>query len=396
MADRFHQPRRWVIIALYALVAGVNQMLWLNFAPLLLQIQKTYQVSELLASALLLVFPLLYILLALPAGEMTDRLGYKVTISLGAVVMALFAFVRLGTGSFWMLLLGQMGIAVSQPFILNGVSKLAADWFAEEEMALANGLGSLGMFVGMSVGMALTPWLVNKTGMMPAMLIFALVTLLVAAAFIFGVKENESKSELTAAISMKDIVHLLQNRQLALVFLLSFIGLGVFNGLATWLEAILAPYHISAQAAGLIGGMLTIGGIVGAVVLPLLSDHFRRRKPFLVINFVAALILLYPLCASSHVNSALLLSASLGFLMLPAFAILLTMSEELVGVQRAGTAAGILMMTGNLGAVVLPIAMSLIKGQSVYWTNAVFLLLAFVASGLGLLFWTKETYRQPE
>jgi len=34
---------------------------------------------------------------------------------------------------------------------------------------------------------------------------------------------------------------------------------------------------------GLIGGMMLIGGIIGAIILPILSDKYRKRKLFLVI-----------------------------------------------------------------------------------------------------------------
>ncbi|MHB8873467.1 MAG: hypothetical protein ACYC8T_07240, partial [Myxococcaceae bacterium] len=42
-----------------------------------------------------------------------------------------------------------------------------------------------------------------------------------------------------------------------------------------------APQGVDATTAGLVGGVLIIGGIVGAVIIPLLSDKLRRRKPFL-------------------------------------------------------------------------------------------------------------------
>ena len=51
---------RWVVLTVFTLVAGLSQLLWLNFAPLLLMIQKQYNVSEFMASLLLLVFPLIY------------------------------------------------------------------------------------------------------------------------------------------------------------------------------------------------------------------------------------------------------------------------------------------------------------------------------------------------
>src|SRR2546427_121751 len=61
--------RRWLVLISFTLVAGVSQMLWLNYAPVLTAIQAHYHISELLASTLILVFPGLYVLLSLPAGK---------------------------------------------------------------------------------------------------------------------------------------------------------------------------------------------------------------------------------------------------------------------------------------------------------------------------------------
>src|SRR5215471_17570325 len=98
-------------------------MLWLNFGPLLSSIEQRYHRSELEAQALLLVFPLLYVVLSAPAGALTDARGYRFTVGMGALAMTLGAAVRIDDASFWFLLFGQVVIAVAQPFVLNGISK---------------------------------------------------------------------------------------------------------------------------------------------------------------------------------------------------------------------------------------------------------------------------------
>ena len=75
---------RWWVLAAYAWLMGMSQLLWLSFAPLLGQIQTRYGVSEFTAGLLLLVFPLLYVLLSLPAGTLADRRGYRYAVGLGA------------------------------------------------------------------------------------------------------------------------------------------------------------------------------------------------------------------------------------------------------------------------------------------------------------------------
>ena len=153
------------VLTAYIGVVGVSQMLWLNFAPLLAHVQRRYQVDELTASLLVLVFPLLYVGFSVHAGAVTDRRGYRFTIGLGALLMAVGASIRIVDAWFWPLLLGQITIAVAQPYVVNGISKLVTDWFGEREGALATGLGTMGMFLGMALGMATTPPLVDAFGL---------------------------------------------------------------------------------------------------------------------------------------------------------------------------------------------------------------------------------------
>lgn len=394
---RLNRRYRWVVLAVFMGVAGINQTLWLNFAPLLSLIQRRYGASELLASLLVLCFPLLYVLLSMPAGAMTDRRGYRFTVNLGALLMTAFACLRIFDASFWMLLAGQVGIAVSQPFIMNGITKLAADWFREDQRAIAAGLGAAGMFIGMALGLALTPALVAALGLQTTMLVFALITAALTAAFLFFARENfpADARHLRAARSFtafEEFRHLLHNRALVRVLALAFLALGYFNGLTTWLELILGEKGVSSENAGLIGGALILGGILGSFALPTLSDKIQKRKPFLVFCAGAGLALTYPLCTSANLTMLYISAALLGFFFLPGYALLLAMSEELAGAERAGGAAGALMLAGNLGGVVVVVAMEAIKSEQSGWTPAIYLLLALLVVTLALALRARESF----
>ena len=349
---------RWAVLGVYIVVVGVSQLLWLNFAPILTLVQTRYGVGELEASALVLVFPLLYVLLSLPAGRLVDRRGYRATVGGGAVVMALFAALRIDDASFWPLLAGQLGIAAAQPFVVNGISKLVLDWFDPEQGAIATGLGTMGMFLGMAVGLAATPPLVDAYGLRGAMVVFAAITAAAALAFVLVARPNPATTHAQPASAGGDLLALVKDRRLVLLFAISLLGLGSFNGLTTWLEEILRPQGFDSGQAGLVGGVLIVGGVVGAVVIPLLSDRARRRKPFVIVSAAAAFVVLYPMCTSARYGVVVALAAVFGFFLLPAFALLLDMSAQLAGAARAGSATGILMLVGNAGGGVIPLAMA--------------------------------------
>ena len=345
------------MLVAFTLVAGVSQMLWLNYAPVLGAIEAGYHVSELVASTLILVFPALYVVLSLPAGALVDRRGYRIVVGGGAVAQAAFACLRLADGSFATLLVAQLGIAAAQPFVVNGVSKLVSDWFPAEQGAIATGIATMGMFVGMAGAMAATPPLVASLGMRGAMTVFAAIAIAAGALFVAVCRERTPATGPAAAGRIRDLV----TRDLLLVFGISFLGLGYFNGLTTWLEELVAPNGLDAVAAGVLGGVLIVAGIVGAAVVPALSDRLHRRKPFVLACAAIALGLTVPICSARSYPLVLALGAVLGFCFLPAYALLLEMSVELAGAAAAGLATGLLMLTGNAGAVVVVVLVPLAR-----------------------------------
>lgn len=379
--------RRWWVLATFAFAAGVTQMLWLNFAPLLQLVQKRYGVSELLASTLVLVFPLLYVVLSLPSGALIDRKGYRFGILLGAVVTAAFAAVRLFDFSFWALFVGQLGIAVAQPFVLNGISKLVSDWFDESQSAVATGIGTMGMFVGMAVGMATTVPLEQALGLRGAMAVFLGIAVVAAIACAVVIVPRGAAGGSTERVEFGP---LLRDRTLFSWFACSFLGLGTFNGLTTWLEDLLAPHGVDAETAGLIGGALIVAGIFGAVVIPLIAEKTNRRQPALFLCVLIAALCVWPLCNSGNVPLLMAVAGVLGFFFMPAFALLLDLSAQHAGAARAGAATSVLMLAGNLGGVIVIVALPLLKGLGRAVPIAAMAVLLLLAAGLVLTVRAKQ------
>ena len=229
----------------------------------------------------------------------------------------------------------------------------------------------------------LTPVLNESLGFRNTMAVFAGISIALTALFyVLGKENNLTKSKAVAMSAMSEIKLLLTNKNLVILLIVCFFALGVFNGLTTWLEPILKPNNVNAEEAGLIGAFMIVGGIVGSIIIPTLSDKLRVRKPFLALCCLAAMITIYPLCTMSSLNTLYLLGGVLGFFFLPGYALLLSMCEEMAGIEKAGAATGLLMMAGNAGAVVVIALMPIIIGESTLWTNAIYLMLALISIAL--------------
>ena len=138
---------------------------------------------------------------------------------------------------------------------------------------------------------------------------------------------------------------------------------------------------------------MILGGILGSLVLPAISDKLEKRKPVLILCGITGLILTLPLFVSGNLSILYWSGGLLGFFFLPGYALLLAMSEELAGPERAGGAAGALMLAGNAGGVIVATIMGLMHSGESGWRPAEYFLVGILGAIFLLAFWTTETFR---
>ena len=136
------------------MLAGATQLLWLTFAPLTTASAHRYHVSETAIGLLAEIFPLLYVVLALPAGRLLDRAFHR-WLAVGAVLTALGGLARLVAPDFAWALLGQLLVAVAQPLVLNAVTKVASEHLPPRLRPHGIAVGSAGIFLGMLLALTL-------------------------------------------------------------------------------------------------------------------------------------------------------------------------------------------------------------------------------------------------
>jgi predicted MFS family arabinose efflux permease len=380
--------RKWINLLIFAFMAALSQVMWLNFAAMLGFLQTTYQVSEEVASLVILVFPLAYVLFGFHAGRWIDRVGYKKVLIWAGLGMTVAATARLFPLGFTGLLVCQIGLSIVQPYIINAINALVADGFTPEEQAGAVGLGTAAMFIGMAFGIGLTPVLVDTMGFVNGMAVWALASGVATLACFIGLKETRKTNPSSA--SMAGVKALMKQPEMWRLLWVSLLALGYFNGLTTFIELILAEKNISPEDSGLIAAVMILGGILGAVMVPLVSDKVGKRKPFILLAAFSALVLTYPLLQGGALGWLMTLAAGLGFLFLPGYALLLSHAERVAGVSLAGTATGLLMIGGNAGAVLVILGMQTLHGISGTWQTAVWGCMGILVLALCIAFLLRD------
>lgn len=272
-------PNKWLIIAGFSLLLGVNQFLWLTFATIVISTEAHFGVNEFFANLLTLMFPIVFVLLAIHSGKVLDNIGYKKIVSLAALLMLIGSIIRwLGADHYWLVFAGQLLIAIAQPYITNAINQVTSDWFDKSQIATVTGVIMGGMFLATALGAFAPAPLIEAFGFSGMLLINVIITAVAVVGFLLVVVEKPKQQD--SAISLHEIESLLKNKRLWFISLAVFIATGYFNGLSNWIAPILAPRGIDEATAGIITAMLIVGGILGALLIPLLSDYLQKRRIF--------------------------------------------------------------------------------------------------------------------
>lgn len=358
---------RWVVLLAFMAVAGVNQLLWITFASITTDAVHFYGVSELEIGLLSLIFMLVYIIVSVPASWAIDTWGIRTAVGIGAALTGGFGLLRgLAANSYTWVLIAQVGIAVGQPFILNAITTVAARWFPLSERATAAGLGSLAAYLGILVGLALTPFVASRAGIGGTLLIYGIVSVIAALVFFVFARESPptppcAPEQQARSLVFDGLSKMLRQKEFLALLPIFFVGLGVFNAVTTWVEEIVAPRGFTATQAGIAGGLMIVGGIVGALIVPALSDRARKRIPFIVFALAGAVVGMIGLTLAGTYALLLATSFLLGFFLLTAGPIGFQYGAEITYPAPEGTSNGLLLMMGQISGVVFIVGMDLFK-----------------------------------
>jgi MFS family permease len=379
---------RWIVISAFVLVASMTQILWISFAPITSAAAGFYGTSALNIGLLSMVFMVVYILFFLPAAWVIDTWGFKAAVGIGAILSAVFALTRgLFASNFALVLVSQTGIAVGQPFVIGAITKIAARWFPVRERATASGLGTLALYLGPLVAMLLSPYLFLRVGMNCMLLIYGVAMAVAAVIFLVAAREKPptpaGPDERT--LMFDGLKAMLRRRDFLILLAMFFVGLGMFNGVSTWIEDIVRPRGFTISQAGLLGCLMLVGGIVGAVVIPLFSDRSGRRKPFLVAAVAGLIPGLLGMAFAGSLGLLLVSGFAFGFFLLSAGPIGFQYAAEITHPAPEGTSNSLLLVMGQISGIIFIFAMNAGRSPSNGAMTASLIGLAALAAGAAVL-----------
>lgn len=387
---------RWVVLGSFMLVNLTVQLLWISYAPVTGVAAAFYGVSDLKIGLLSMVFMIAFIPLSIPVSWSIDTLGFHRTVGFGSLMMGAFGILRgLAGANYGLALVGSIGIAAAQPFLLNAWTKVPALWFPPRERATAVGLVTLANLTGTALGMVLTPALVEASGIPRVQSYYGTVSAACALVFVLAARERpplppSEDAGAERALMLDGLRHAFTVPSFRRFLAVAFIGLGIFNGVTTWIEAIVRPRGFGPVQAGTLGAVLLVAGVAGAVVLPALSDRTGRRRPFILLGTTLAIPGLAGLAWVQSFAGLCLAAASLGFFLTGVLPTGMQYASEAALPTPEGTSNGLVQLFGQ-ASVVFVFLMEALRGRDGSFTVSLAAACALLALAAVLAATLKES-----
>ena len=356
------EPRnRWTVVAAYCAVSSANQMLWLTFAPITTVAARHYGVAVSSMGWMANVFPLIYVILAVPAGVLLDR-WFRGWLAIGALLTAGGALLRIG-GGYERVLAGQLVIAVAQPFVLNALAKLASEYLAPAKRATGIAAGSASIFGGILLALVMGSVL-SRPGQVGLLVVIGAAYASAAALTLLVTLRHRGRRQGDVRLAAgRDRLRMIWSdpviRALAGLVLAGF---GVFVAMSTWLQALLKPAGVSASDAGALLAEMVLAGVAGsALISPFVARRHAEARLLRAVVLVTAAG-----CVAFAVRPGLIEGAFVmfvvGALLLTALPVVLEIAERRAG-DAGATATALLWLAGNAGGLVVALIVQVLIKQ---------------------------------
>lgn len=400
--------RNYSIVVLILITFFVISFLTNILGALNPSVSESFNLSETMAGFLPFSFFIAYGVMSIPAGFLVEKFGEKILIIFAFLLALLGSLLFAHFPSFFTFIVTLFtigtGMAILQ-VVMNPLLRVAG---GEENYAVTSVIAQLIFGAASFVSPQVYSWLVTNIDnnsatknwfittiakVVPVEMswvsiywIFAIASLLMILLVLFisfpKVKLNDDEK----VGSKESFVDLFKNKLVVLYFFGIFAYVGAEQGISYWMSKFLQVYHgydfetIGANAVGNFWGLMTIGGILGLVLLKLIDSKLVLRL------FTSLAIISFALALYGSAEVSLYAFQASGFFLSVMYPIIISLALNSVS-KHHGSFAGIL-MTGIMGGAVVQLLIGFLSDLTSLKVG-MFLVFVALAYVLSLSIWAK-------
>ncbi len=305
-ATSISTARRWLLLAVTLAVTSCA-FLFINCGVFLIPALQTDRHTSLTAAGLLSAMPSFGMVLTLVAwGYLVDRLGERVTLTVGAALTAVAAFAAAPLHS--LLAIGALlfvgGMAAASCNIAGG--RLVSGWFPSHQRGLAMGIRQTAQPLGVAIGAVAMPELTEIENGFFAALLYPAIACAVAALVSFVFLADPPRPTRAAATEQQLANPYRGSNVLRRIHLVSALLMVPQSVTVTFMLVwLMVDHHWSTATASALVTVAQLIGALGRIAVGRWSDHVGSRlRPKRMIA-VACFLALLLLALNDHLDSPL-------------------------------------------------------------------------------------------
>jgi CP family cyanate transporter-like MFS transporter len=329
---------------------------WSVVPPLLPQIAREVGISHTMGGVVWGAAPLGIALSAPIGGAAVDRFGARRVASAAMLFGALACAARVFAHGAWSFAIAMFAFGLHIGFVAPSIPKILAAHVPLARVGRANGIAVTSYTLGTAIVALLARTVIAPAlgGWRPTMLVAALAMALAGVAFFALVRD---RGAVVPHASVFDSLELVRNGQLVRVASMQFLLFGGYLALLGTLPRLLSDRGLSPQRVGVAVATWLAVAALGNYVGPSLSDALGRRRVVIAVGAVLASAGLFAMAVlPARLSTGCLVLSAIGGGAFAPLLLSLPLEIEGIGPQRAGAALGVLMLVGQVGGFLLPIA----------------------------------------
>lgn len=331
-----------------------------------------------------------YVLAQIPGGVALDRFGTRLIYGIAMGAWSLFTLMQGAVSSLVALFGCRLGLGVAEAPCFPGNSRVLSAWFPRDERARANGIFSLGEYVGLAFFSPVLFWIAAQWGWRALFLATGAVGLVFTATWLLLYRDpNHSRSVNAAELahiagggglisppvpprwSWRSMRLLLANRDFLGAALGQFASNSILVFFLTWFPTYLASaHHLNMRTAGILAALPYIAASLGVLFGGWWSDALVRRTGSATLGrkvpIVTGLAMASTLLVANFVRSDTAVIAILSFVFFGQGMCNLgwTLITDLAPPALRGLTTGVFNFFTNLAGIVTPAVIGVILGST--------------------------------
>ena len=353
---------RWYMLTLCAATATLVISIPFSCMPVLFnEISKDLDLSLVQIGTIWGIASLAGVFVGLISGLLSDRFGMRLTLCVSCILVGITGALRGLSTDFLTLAVTVFFNGMARTILPIILTKQIAIWFKEKNFALANGIGAMGMGLGLMLGPMISATILSPLlgGWRNVLLLYGVVSVAIGILWLFfGRKPKKVASTIgypNAASIRLGLSKLLRIRALWLIGLTIMLRTACVTGMMGYLPLYLRDRGLTAASSDNTLAIFFAASTIFVIPLSSLSDKLGSRKAILFPSLLVTSLCvgLLPL-AQGITLWLLMILAGIFFDGFMAVISAMLLETDKVGLEYSGTALGLVFTIAQFGSVISP------------------------------------------